>query len=270
MPITAIIIDDESLAREGLQLRIGQDPHFDVVALCKDGVDALTHIRTLRPDVIFVDIEMPGLNGIELVNELNKESEISPKVVFITAYQDFALDAFDCDAFDYLLKPYSDERLAACLEKIRLALAEHDALEKQHKLDELLGKKTGKSLDGFIASLEQQQGFGGDDVLTLKNGCEQIRLNIREILWIEAAGDYMYIHTECGNHIVRSTLKQFEEDLHALSFPRVNRSAIINLAKVTKLTPNSNGEYFATLVTGDEIKVSRKYKLKLDQALQSQ
>ena len=269
MQISAIIVDDEPLAREGLSLRMQGQKDFCVLAQCGDGNEALESIISHRPDVVFLDIEMPGLNGMEIIDELNRQSLEPPKVVFVTAYQDFAVKAFDCQAFDYLLKPYTDERLYSCLNKLRSAHVEHQALAKQNKLGQLLGRKTGKSLDGFIDSLEKQDGL--EDVqqhISLKSGSEWVRVKLENILWIEAAGDYMYVHTEEGNHIIRKTLKQFEQELHCHQFPRVNRSVIVNIAKITKLTPNSNGEYFAMLNSGDEVKISRKYKFKLDELME--
>ena len=268
MQISAIIVDDEPLAREGLSLRMQGQEDFCVLAQCADGNEALASILSHQPDVVFLDIEMPGLSGIELINALNEQIEQPPKVVFVTAYQDFAVKAFDCHAFDYLLKPYTDERLYSCLDKLRSAHQEHKALALQDRLGQLLGRKTGKSLDGFIDSLERQEGLTDmQQMISLKSGSEWIRVNLDTILWIEAAGDYMYVHTEEGNHIIRKTLKQFEQELDVQRFPRVNRSVIVNLSKITKLTPNSNGEYFAMLSSGDEVKISRKYKFKLDELM---
>ncbi|MCV2884800.1 LytTR family DNA-binding domain-containing protein [Aestuariibacter sp. AA17] len=263
MPISAIIVDDEPLAREGLMLRIGQESDFNVLTDCACGAEALDAIHTLTPDVVFADIEMPGLSGFELVNALN-DAPFLPKIIFVTAYQEFALEAFECQVFDYLLKPYSDARLASCLNKLRQAYSEQVAFDRQQQLTDLLGKKTGKTLEGFMSSLAQQASMSPDsDTLIFKNGTERLRLVMSEILWVEAAGDYLYLHTQRGNFIVRQTLKQLETELHQHCFPRVSRSAMINMSHVTKLTPNSNGEYYATLNNGDEVKVSRKYRAKL-------
>lgn len=268
MQISAIIVDDEPLAREGLSLRMEGQKDFRVLAQCADGNEALRSIISHQPDVVFLDIEMPGLSGLELIKALNDSDQQIPKVVFVTAYQDFALEAFDCQAFDYLLKPYTDERLYTCLDKLRSAHEEHRALAMQDRLGQLVGRKTGKSLDGFIDSLERQEGLTNmEQMISLKSGSEWIRVKLDTILWIEAAGDYMYVHTEEGNHIIRKTLKQFETELHSEQFPRINRSVIVNLSKIVKLTPNSNGEYFAMLDSGDEVKISRKYRFKLDELI---
>lgn len=266
--ISVIIVDDESLAREGLNVRMQELDDFKVVAKCANGIEALDAIKQLQPDVVFVDIEMPGLNGMELVETLQSESINLPKVVFVTAFKDFALEAFNFQAFDYLLKPVSEGRFIGCVEKLRCSQKEEQALSQQSKLDELLTRKTGKSLNGFLQTLEQTQHAGMEelqDTISLKSGNEWLRIELASILWIEAAGDYMCVHTENETHIIRKTLKQFEQELDCERFPRINRSAIVNLTKVIKLTPNSNGEYIAALNTGATVKVTRKYKFKLDE-----
>lgn len=266
--ISVIIVDDESLARKGLAMRLAEVDDFSVIAQCENGQRALQVISENQPDVVFLDIEMPGLSGIELMSMLQKQPGVKPKVVFVTAFKDFAVKAFEIKAFDYLLKPFSEQRLNSCLDNLRHAFIEHNALDKQDKLNQLLSRKTGKSLDGFMHSLEQGPQANLSEMqqtISLKSGTEWLRVKIESIGWIEAAGDYMCVHTAEETHIVRKTLRQFEQELDSTTFPRVNRSTIVNLSKVTRLTPNSNGEYIATLSTGDEIKVSRKYKLKLDE-----
>jgi two-component system LytT family response regulator len=264
--ITAIIVDDEPLAREGLALRLQCVADFSVLAQCATGEEALAAVVSQPPDVLFVDIEMPGLSGLDLANEIRKRDITAPKIVFVTAYKDFAVDAFACHAFDYLLKPYSEERLSNCIEKLRTAFAQDLVLTKQQKLDQLLSRRTGRTLDGFMHSLEHSPQASLEELqqtISLKSGTQWLRIQIDQILWIEAAGDYMCVHTYEGTHIIRKTLKQFEQELDHQRFVRISRSAIVNQAKVRKLTPNSNGEYIAQLCTGDEVKVSRLYKLKL-------
>ena len=266
--LTAIIVDDERLAREGLMLRLNDDPRFDVVAQCPSANDALDAIDLFQPDIAFVDIEMPGLSGLELAELLSKNSTPVPKVVFVTAFREFALNAFEFQAFDYLLKPFSDDRLASCLSKLVDSFFDSDVVLQHLKLDELLSRKTGNSIDGFIRNLEVSSGGSMSELqrsVSMKSGSEWIRVRLDDISWIEAAGDYMCVHTLEGTHIIRKTLKQFEQELDSNLFPRVNRSAMINMSKLKKLTPNSNGEYVAQLISGDSVKVSRKYKFKLEE-----
>jgi len=266
--LTAIVVDDERLAREGLMLRLNDDARFDVVAQCPSAHHALDAIQQFQPDIAFVDIEMPGLSGIELAELLSKNTTPVPKVVFVTAFREFALNAFEFQAFDYLLKPFSDDRLASCLSKLADSFFDSDVVLQHLKLDELLSRKTGNSIDGFIRNLEVTSGGSMSELqrtVSMKSGSEWIRVRLDDISWIEAAGDYMCVHTLEGTHIIRKTLKQFEQELDPNLFPRVNRSAMINMSKLKRLTPNSNGEYLAQLTSGDSVKVSRKYKFKLEE-----
>lgn len=268
--LTAIIVDDERLAREGLILRLNNDVRFTVVAQCPSAQHALDAIETFQPDIAFVDIEMPGLNGLELAKQLSQNTTYMPKVVFVTAFRKFALNAFEFYAFDYLLKPISEQRLASCLNKLVDAFFNSGVIRQHLKLDELLSRKTGNSIDGFIRNLEVTSGGSMSELqqtVSMKSGSEWIRVRLDDISWIEAAGDYMCVHTIEDTHIIRKTLKQFEQELDPNFFPRVNRSAMINMSKLQRLTPNSNGEYFAQLKSGDRVKVSRKYKLKIEQLI---
>ncbi|WP_299073240.1 LytTR family DNA-binding domain-containing protein [uncultured Paraglaciecola sp.] len=266
--LRVIIVDDERLAREGLLLKIHQDERFKVVAQCASATQALESIDQYHPDIAFLDIEMPGLSGLELAEQLSKDTMPVPKVVFVTAFKEFAFNAFEFYAFDYLLKPFSDDRLASCLNKLVASFFASDVVLQHHKLDELLSRKTGNSIDGFIRNLEVTSGGSMSELqrtVSMKSGSEWIRVKLDDITWIEAAGDYMCVHTSDGTHIIRKTLKQFEQELEPSLFPKVNRSAMINLSKLTRLTPNSNGEYMAQLTSGDSVKVSRKYKFKLEE-----
>jgi two-component system LytT family response regulator len=270
--IKVIIVDDEPLAREGLSLRLKVRNEIEVLAMCKSAEEAMLSIEFNMPDVIFLDIEMPGITGLELAQQLVHDQSRSmnkmPKIVFVTAYREFALNAFDFQAFDYLLKPFSDARLDDCINKLQRAFSHDTAARQYQKLDDLLHRKTGSSVNGLMCNLEVSSQAPLSELqqtISLKSGSEWLRIKINSILWIEAAGDYMCVHTQDGNHIIRKTLKQFEQELDSKHFPRVNRSAIVNMSKLIKLTPNSNGEYIAQLSTGDLIKVSRKYKFQLDE-----
>jgi two-component system LytT family response regulator len=273
-PLSVIIIDDESLAREGLYLRLQKYPDISVLTTCKSAPEALVTIENEQPDAIFLDIEMPGLSGLELAEQLvvmsRSGSFTIPQIVFVTAFREFALNAFEFAALDYLLKPFSDARLQDCLGKLRSILSQGDVVRRHQELDNLLTRKTGNSIEGFMRNLEvsgQASLSELQQTISLKSGSEWVRVRLDNILWIEAAGDYMCVHTHEGNLIIRKTLTLFEDELNAGHFLRVSRSAIVNLGKLTKLTPNSNGEYIAHLSTGDQVKVSRKYKFRLDELM---
>jgi two-component system LytT family response regulator len=262
--IKAMIVDDEPLAREGLIMRLQTNEHIDIIASCASANEAKLTIAQLMPDVIFLDIEMPGMSGIDLARWLQANVEGTCKIVFVTAYREFALNAFDFEAFDYLLKPFGDERLEACVGRLIKLQQEGELAQKHRELDELVVSKTGNSLTAFMQNLETAVPGRVSEMqktISLKSGTEWLRVKLDSIFWIEAAGDYMCVHTQEGTHIIRKTLKQFQDELDSMLFKQVNRSAIINTAKLSKLTPNSNGEYMALLSSGDSVKVSRKYKL---------
>jgi two-component system LytT family response regulator len=262
--IKAMIVDDEPLAREGLIMRLQTNEHIDIIASCASANEAKLTIAQLMPDVIFLDIEMPGMSGIDLARWLQANVEGTCKIVFVTAYREFALNAFDFEAFDYLLKPFADERLEACVGRLIKLQQEGELAQKHRELDELVVSKTGNSLTAFMQNLETAVPGRVSEMqktISLKSGTEWLRVKLDSIFWIEAAGDYMCVHTQEGTHIIRKTLKQFQDELDSMLFKQVNRSAIINTAKLSKLTPNSNGEYMALLSSGDSVKVSRKYKL---------
>jgi two-component system LytT family response regulator len=267
-PITAMIVDDEILAREGLILRLQELASIKVISSCASAKEAQLAINEYAPDVIFLDIEMPGMSGIEFARWLRDTAHCPAKIVFVTAYREFALNAFDFEAFDYLLKPFADDRFDACVSKLNKAFEQCSLVEEHRQLDKLLVSKTGNSINTFMQSL--QQALPGkisemQQTISLKSGTQWLRVRLDSIFWIEAAGDYMCVHTQDGTHIIRKTLKEFESELVSKDFIRANRSAIINLNKLSKLTPNSNGEYHALLTSGDSVKVTRKYKLQLDE-----
>lgn len=266
--MTAMIVDDEPLAREGLLMRLQESDCIQVICSCASANEAMLAIPQYAPDIVFLDIEMPGMSGIEFARWLQNSMNNPCKIVFVTAYREFALNAFEFEAFDYLLKPFADDRFENCVSKLKKAFSSDAALEKHQHLDKLLVSKTGDSLDKFMSKLEDAEPGKlneSQSSISLKSGTEWHRVRLDSIFWIEAAGDYMCVHTQEGTHIIRKTLKQFQDELNSKQFTRVNRSAIVNLDKLCKLTPNSNGEYIALLSSGDNVKVTRKYKLQLDE-----
>jgi two-component system LytT family response regulator len=266
--LRALVVDDEPLAVEGLCLRLAFDGRIKVVAQSSSAQQALLDVAQWTPDIIFLDIEMPEMSGLELAKHLHQHAAVMPKIVFVTAFREFAINAFDFKAFDYLLKPFADERLSQCIDNLFEAFADSDVIQQHKKLGQLLNRKTGNSINGLLQNLEvtnQSSLVELQHTISLKNGSEWLRVKLDTITWIEAAGDYMCVHTLEGTHIIRKTLKQFEQELDGKHFPRVNRSAMVNITKLLKLTPNSNGEYMALLSSGDLVKVSRKYKFRLEE-----
>lgn len=266
--VKVLIADDETLARQGLMSRLSKFSHLEILPLCENGNEALNSIIRHQPDAVFLDIEMPGLTGIELLNKLLEQKHQLPYVVFTTAHQSFALEAFNFESCDYLLKPVDCDRLAICIQRIEKAIEQQKAFAMQEKLQQLLTRKTGKTLDGFIENLESDNQCQLNDLqnyISFKSGTEWIKIALQDIDWIEAVGDYMCLHVNGKQQIIRKTMKQLESELDASHFPRVSRSAMVNVTKINKLTPNSNGEYFAHLKCETVVKVTRKYKYKLEE-----
>jgi two-component system LytT family response regulator len=268
MSIRAIIVDDEELARRGLEIRLRDDHDIEIVAQCANGRAALAAIDEHAPDLMFLDIQMPGLSGLDVLASVPQES--MPMVVFVTAFDRYAIDAFDAHALDYLLKPLVDERLARTLAHVRDQFVQRRSLKHREQLVALLATVTGAGqLDAeeLIARGAAGARRRFPDVLPIRLGRETVRLPVASIEWVDAAGDYMCVHAEGRTHVVRATMKQFEERLDPADFQRIHRSTIVNIRRIRKLKPHTNGEYFLTLDGGHELKLSRSYRDRLERIL---
>lgn len=262
--IRALIVDDERLARRGLELRLAAAPDVDIVAECENGREAIEQVAELAPDLMFLDIEMPGMSGFDVLAALPQDS--MPLVVFVTAFDRYAIDAFEARALDYLLKPVEDARLAQAMERVRGYLAERQALQQHERMLGLLADLRGA---GELAPEELLQRVTGPanrypEVLAIRTGRDVVRVRSDEIDWIDAAGDYMCIHVGAQTHVLRGTMKDLDAALDPQLFQRVHRSAIVNLRRVRKLRPHANGEYFLTLDGGQELKLSRTHRDKVE------
>jgi two-component system, LytTR family, response regulator len=263
--IRTLLVDDERLARRGLELRLAAAADVEIVGECENGRDAIEQVAALAPDLMFLDIQMPGLSGFDVLARLPQDS--LPVVVFVTAYDRYAIDAFEARALDYLLKPVEDARLAQALERVRAYLGERAALEQHGRLLGLLADVQGA---GELAPEELLARVAGGapgrypEVLAVRTGRDVVRIRSVEIDWIDAAGDYMCIHAAGETHVLRATMKQLESALDPQVFQRVHRSAIVNLRRVKKLRPHANGEYFLTLASGQELKLSRTHRDKVE------
>jgi two-component system LytT family response regulator len=267
--VRTVIVDDEALARRGLELRLGHAPDFEIVAQCASARDALPAIREHKPELMFLDIQMPGLSGFDLLAQIPRES--LPLVVFVTAYDQYAIRAFEARAVDYLLKPIDDERFTATLEKVRAQLRTRDAAEQRDRLVGLIAEISGcgevaleELLERGRAAVEAPHA----EILPIRQGREIVRVPIASIEWIDAAGDYMCIHASGQTHILRGTMKELEDILDPRLFQRVHRSTIVNLRRVKSLRAHMNGEYFLTLEGAHELKMSRTYRDKVEYFLQ--
>lgn len=268
--IRTIVVDDEPLARRGLLVRLAQFEHIEVIAECANGRDALDVIVAQKPDLVFLDIQMPGLNGFDVLRKVSQGVEQMPVVVFVTAYDQYAIRAFEVRALDYLLKPVDEDRLAQALERISQALTEQREKQQQSKLVDLVAEMTGEDCEDILKRLAEGQSLTSDhypEHIAIKESGEITRVAISAIEWVDAAGDYMCIHAGNETHILRRTMKELEKELNPKNFQRIHRSAIVNINQVEKLCSRQNGEYHLILQNGAELKVSRSYKDKIKQLI---
>ncbi|MGM0632923.1 MAG: LytR/AlgR family response regulator transcription factor [Pseudomonadota bacterium] len=262
--LTAVVVDDESLARDGLVMRLDKTGDVKVLATCSNGREAVRAVGEHRPDMVFLDIQMPGMSGLEVIKQLQQDE--MPLIVFVTAYDAFAVDAFNVHAVDYLLKPIEDERLEESIRRARerRSAPEGGDEEKQRLLD-IVMELTGKSATAVKALLDDGEGATGGHVdrLAIRDGSATLFVPVRDIDWIDAAGDYMCVHVKGETHIMRTTMKELESQLDPNMFQRVHRSTIVNLHRVERISSHINGEYHLTLVCGTSLKMSRSYKDKV-------
>ncbi len=264
--IRTIIIDDEPLARKGLSVRLANYDNIQIIGQCGNGKEAVVAIAEQRPDLIFLDIQMPGLNGFGVISELNERGIDLPAVVFCTAFDNYAMKAFEVHALDYLLKPVEDSRLAEAVEKAQEQFNSRNDQGQKQRLASLVSQFTGDDCEDILRRLANGESLESQrypDSLSIKDGGEVTMLKVRMISWIDAAGDYMCVHTTDGKtHIMRKTMKELESELNPDKFVRIHRSVMVNRTMVEKLVTHANGEYHLVLESGQELKVSRSYKEK--------
>ena len=265
MKIKTVIVDDEALSRRGLERLLRKTPDFEVIAECGNGRDAVGLIQRERPDVVFLDIQMPMLSGFEVLARLPQESV--PLIVFVTAFDQYALRAFEAHAVDYLLKPLDERRVEMTLERIRQNLQARHAVDQRDKLMEVVAEITGSGeleLETLLEHGSNAIESSHPHILPIRQGRHTARVPVASIQWIDAAGDYMCVHAEGNTHILRGTMKELEGVLDPRMFQRVHRSTIVNLRFVKSLRAHMNGEYFLTLEGGQELKLSRTYRDKIE------
>src|SRR5438105_5752946 len=270
MKIRTLIVDDEGLSRRGVELRLRNAADFEIVAQCATGREALAAIQQYKPDLVFLDIQMPNMSGFEVLAQLPQES--LPVVVFVTAYDQYAIRAFEARAVDYLLKPVDDKRFNAALERVRNQVQSRNATNQRDRLVEIIAEITGSgelALEELLTHGPKATEPRRPEILPIRQGRETVRVTIASIEWIDAAGDYMCIHASGNTHILRGTMKELEELLDPRLFQRVHRSTIVNLRLVKSLRAHMNGEYFLTLEGGHELKLSRTYRDKVEYFLSS-
>jgi two-component system LytT family response regulator len=246
--LRTIIVDDEPLARERLRAMLTRDGTLLLIGECGNGPDAIAAIRGERPDIVFLDVQMPGCDGLQVVSELDAKER--PVVIFVTAHDKFAVEAFAVQAVDYLLKPFDLERLQTAIQR---------AIEhlRVRRADEL-----GTRLESLLAGAPAAE--RKTERLTVRADGRVVFLRPEEIVWIEAADNYIVIHQAGGERVmVRETLSALEERLGATGFARVNRSAIVNVDQIKELQPTFHGDYTVVLRDGTKVPLSRSLRGKL-------
>lgn len=257
MTIRTILVDDEKLAIQGLELRLAPFEDVEIIGTCSNGREAIRKIKTEKPDLVFLDIQMPGFDGFSVVKGV---MEIDPPLfVFVTAYQEHAIRAFEANALHYLMKPVDESALADTIERVRQRLAEKRSAEEADKLMNVLSEVAPEVAEEMAESAEES-GERFEKLINVKDQGQIFRVDVDTIERIEAAGDYMVIYTAENSRILRETMKDLERRLDPRLFQRVHRSWIVNLDQVRQVRPHTNGECFLVLASGAEVKVSRSYR----------
>lgn len=252
--IRAIIADDERLPREYIKQLLTVFNNVELVCECKNGLETVNAVFTHQPDLIFLDIQMPDLNGFEVIEEIKKEMKM-PFIVFTTAYEQFALKAFEVSATDYLLKPFTEDRFKEAVNRT-LSLLEKDKLSETNAAIEALLKLYNQSKPEKQIEVYPLR-------ILIKANRKMLFVDTDDIYWLEASGDYIKIHVKGNNYLVNDSLNNFEKTLDPEVFIRVHRSHIVNLNFITEFKPYFNGEYILLMANGQEVKLSRSYKDKL-------
>ena len=259
MTIRTILVDDEPLATQGLRLRLEAHEDVEIVATAANGREAIRAIKTYKPDLVFLDIQMPGFDGFSVISGM---MEVEPPLfVFVTAYNEHALRAFEAQAVDYLMKPVEEDRLAATLDRVRQRLSEKRGAEEVERLKEALAEHAPEAAEELADAMpEGPSASRFEKMINIRDQGQIFRVDVDTIERIDAAGDYMCIQTGDNTLILRETMKDLEKRLDPRRFQRVHRSTIVNLDLVRQVKPHTNGECFLVLDSGAQVKVSRSYR----------
>jgi two-component system, LytTR family, response regulator len=258
MSIRTILVDDEKLATQGLELRLQPFEDVEIIATCLNGREAIRKIKTLKPDLVFLDIQMPGFDGFSVVQGV---MDIDPPLfVFVTAYSEHAIRAFEAQAIDYLMKPVEPDRLADTMDRVRQRLADKRTTDELERLRNVISEVAPGAAGAMPPPDEEMATSRFEKLINVKDRGQIFRVDVDSIERIDAAGDYMCIYTADNSLILRETMKDLEKRLDPRTFQRVHRSTIVNLDQVRQVKPHTNGECFLVLESGAQVKVSRSYR----------
>jgi len=244
--VRVVIADDEPLARSGVETRLALQPDIQIVARCVTGKETVKAICALRPDLVFLDVQMPDLSGFDVLRKVPLDQ--LPLVVFLTAYDHYALQAFDVHAIDYLLKPVDEPRFARTLERARAQMKTAAAQQIECRLRELLER-----------TKDQQAQTTYETRFLVRTGRRVAVVPVEDIDWIEAAGDYVMLHVDNKSHMLRQTMSGLEVQLNPDHFIRVHRSAIVRASRICELESLPNREYLLRLADGTKVRTSRRF-----------
>ena len=245
LKLTAIIVDDEPLAREKIRGFLEAEEDIDILAECRDGREALIKIEELNPDLVFLDVQMPEMDGFEVLDNL--EQDQLPTIIFVTAYDQYALKAFEVHAVDYLLKPYDRARFRDALDRARAMFDHQNSDKMREQLLDLLkevGEKRPKTTDRLV----------------IKSSGRVVFLKTSDIDWVDAAGNYVRLHSKGETHQLRETMSHLEKRLDPEKFLRIHRSTIVNIECIKELQQQFHGDYVVLLHNGKRLTLSRSYR----------
>jgi two-component system, LytTR family, response regulator len=254
MTIRTLIVDDEPLARDRVKRFLRDETDVQIIGECGNGVDAIKEITDKNPDLVFLDIQMPGKTGFEVIASLNPKK--LPTIIFVTAYDQYALQAFDVHALDYLLKPFNRDRIKRAVARAR----EHVEHKRIGNFDE--------RLNSLIADLRGEKKYL--DRLVVKAVGRVFFLKTDEIDWIEAAGNYVKLHIGREAHMIRETMNGIEAKLDPRKFLRIHRSTVVNIDRIKELHPMFSGDYAVILRNGTELALSRNYRERFTELFENQ
>jgi Response regulator of the LytR/AlgR family len=249
--IRALIVDDEPLARRRIKGLLAHDQSVDVIGECSDGYKAVTSISELSPDLVFLDVQMPAMDGFEVIKTIGAEQ--MPTVIFVTAYDQYALKAFEVNALDYLLKPFDRKRFQKTLEKAKIMIK---GLQNGNVNNQLLS---------LLGDLRREQKI--PERFIIKSGGRVVFLRAEEIDWMCAVGNYVRLQVGRDSHLMRETMTGMESKLDPVSFMRIHRSTIVNLDRVKEVQPWAKGEYVVIMRDGTRLIMSRRYRERLNERL---
>jgi len=249
--IRALIVDDEPLARRRIKSLLAHDQSVEVIGECSDGYKAVTSISELNPDLVFLDVQMPAMDGFEVIKTISAEQ--MPTVIFVTAYDQYALKAFEVNALDYLLKPFDRRRFQKTLERAKAMIR---GLKNGNVNNQLLS---------LLDDLRREQNI--PDHFIIKSGDRVVFLRVEEIDWMSTVGNYVRLQVGRDSHLMRETMTGMESKLDPVSFMRIHRSTIVNLDRVKEVQPWAKGEYVVIMRDGTRLIMSRRYRERLNERL---